>query len=192
MRKGFSLITAIFVMVLMATLALLVFNMSSKLTSTTTSQYQREQALLLAKSYTELAIMSVINHDRNTTGNCIETINGEINGLTPGQPLANGLRAREGIGYSVQTRISYIGQGLPCANARKLNDSNLNNATRSQRALITNYNNLGASDSIAAILVDVYVRYKDLQAVDLVLQSGAANAATVPWQTYHRRTLQKI
>ena len=49
MRKAFSLITAIFVIVLMATVAAFIMNLSGKMVKGTTVQFQREQAVLLAK-----------------------------------------------------------------------------------------------------------------------------------------------
>ena len=189
MRKAFSLLTAIFIMLLMATVSMLVFNVAGKITKTSTAQYQREQAALLARSYTELAIMAVINHDRNATGNCIQDIDGVVNGLRQG--AAAGGNTNSGSGYDVQTRIYYVGNDLPCAQSRKFNDSTAHSAIR----IATSYKTAGAPDEIAAIIVDVYVRYRDPSQVDAFLANGgtAANIpANVPWVTYHRRTLQKI
>ncbi|MBD3790873.1 MAG: type II secretion system protein [Campylobacterales bacterium] len=174
MRKGFSLITAIFVMVLMATLALFILNLSAKVTKETSAQYYQEQAALLARSYTELAVMAVIYHDRNTTGSCVEDINGVVNGIRPGETPTGS--TADGSGYDVQTRIYYIGNGLPCSGTRELTDNAANSAT----TITTNYGDVtGASDALAAIIVDVYVRYRD--------PDNLGN-----WLTYHRRTLQKI
>jgi type II secretory pathway pseudopilin PulG len=74
MRRAFSMITAIFVIVLMATVAVLILNLSGKMVKETTAQFQREQAMLLAKSYTEYAVMAVTANDRNGTGNCLTDI----------------------------------------------------------------------------------------------------------------------
>jgi len=89
-RKAFSMLTAIVVIVIMATVAMLIMNVSGKLVKETTAQYQREQAVLFANSYTEYAIMAVTANDRSV--NCLSTING-----TYGTP--NGYRARIHIAY---------------------------------------------------------------------------------------------
>lgn len=89
-REAFSLIMAIVVIVLMATVAMLIMSMSGKMVKTTTAQYQREQAVLYAKSYTEYAIMGVMANDRNTT-TCLDEINANVDK------------------YNIRTVISYIG-----------------------------------------------------------------------------------
>lgn len=132
-RKAFSLIMAIVVIVLMSTVAALIMNMSGKMIKKTTIQYQKEQALLLAKSYTEFAVMSVMANDRNntyTTGNdCLEDIDATV-GTYP-------------YGYRVRTRISYIGNNQfgQCATTRVLSNS-----------VVT-------PNSPLNIIVDVYVEY---------------------------------
>ncbi len=153
-RKAFSLITAIFVMLLMASVGAFVMSISGKIVQETTAQYQKVQAVLLAKSYTELAIMAVMSNDRSGTGNCIDDITGIV-----GDTAA---KVANGEGYSVETNIAYIGQNadiLSCTN--------------------TSINSNTDSDELN-IIVDVYVRYKDI------------NHPTSPWMSYHRRTLQKI
>lgn len=57
MRKAFSMITAIFIIVLMATVGAFILNISAKSVKSTVLQYKREQAILYARSYTGLAIM---------------------------------------------------------------------------------------------------------------------------------------
>ena len=57
MRKAFSMITAIFIIVLMATVGAFILNISAKSVKSTVLQFKREQAILYARSYTELAIM---------------------------------------------------------------------------------------------------------------------------------------
>ncbi len=92
-RKAFSMITAIFVIVLMATVAMLIMSTSAKMVKTTTAQFQQEQAILLAKSYTEYAIMAVTANEHNST-NCLNNISGNYGGAD---------------GYTVDVNISYIG-----------------------------------------------------------------------------------
>ena len=161
MRKAFSMITAIFVILLMALLAAFILNISGKALKTTVFQYKKEQAVLYAKSYTELAILAATANDSNTTP-CIENIDGYIDGTQT--------EVRSGKGYEVQTRISYIGNGLACSGTRILTPGN---------TIIT--------PDETQIIVDVYVRYRDPSAV-----AAAGTATGAPWITYHRRTLQKL
>jgi len=182
MRKGFSLVTAIFIIVIMTTIAILVFDMAGKIVQGTTIQFKKEQAMLLAKSYTEYAIMAVINYDRAGSNDCIETINAEINSLRAGEVPSASVSANNGGGYAVETKLYYLGNGLPCSNTAKLNDSS--DAERSSTKIATKYNSTdGSTNAIAAIVVDVYVKYKDPNAID---------PENSPWITYYRRTLQKI
>ncbi len=165
MRKAFSMITAIFVILLLATIAMLVLNMAATTAYNTTTQYRHEQATLYAKSYTELAVMSVLDYNRTQNNNCVNNINGTIGNYN------------DGSGYEINTIISYIGNGStiisfpPCS--RVLNTLSIPSVP------------LG---SVPDIIIDVYVRYKD---PEHVATSGAAGA-TAPDITYHRRTLQKI
>lgn len=135
-RKAFSMLTAIFVIVLMATVAGLVMSMTGKIVKETTSQYQKEQAALLAKSYTEYAILAVMSNDRNAT-DCIENIDGRI-----------GTSVDNGQGYLINTRVAYISDTNArvgtCAATRILHDSGITTA-----------------GSALNIIVDVYVRYRD-------------------------------
>jgi len=136
-REAFSLLTALVVIVMMATVAVLVMNMTGKITKETTAQFQKEQAILLAKSYTELAIMAVTAHDRSS--NCMENID-SINIL--------GTSSHSGEGYRVRTRISYIGG----------NNENLGNCATTR----VHSHDVKTPESSLNIIVDVYVEYKDL------------------------------
>ena len=134
-REAFSMITAIFVIVIMATVTALVMGTAGKILQDTTSQYQKEQAVLWAKSYTELAVMTVMSNDRNTTGNCISDINADIDSPDNGE------------GYRVRTRISFIGNAGEvgtCAATRTFSD------------------NVLTVESPLNIIVDVYVEYRDI------------------------------
>ena len=75
MRRAFSMITAIIMIVLMATVTMFIMNLSGKMVKETTTQFQREQAMLLTKSYTEYAIMAATANDHNSS-NCLNTITG--------------------------------------------------------------------------------------------------------------------
>ena len=111
-RKAFSMLTAIVIIVLMATVSMLVMSLSGKLVKETTAQYQREQAILLANSYTEYAVLAVTGNDRST--NCLSTINGTWNG------------------YNTRIHIAYIGTSAVignCADVRELGTVPANNDT---------------------------------------------------------------
>jgi len=89
MREAFSIITAVFVIIIMATVAGFIVSLSGKMVQGTTVQFQREQSMLLAKSYTEYAILAVTGNEHNSS-NCLNSIHGDY-----------------GI-YSIDVNISYI------------------------------------------------------------------------------------
>lgn len=68
MRKAFSMITAIFIIVLMATVGAFILNISAKSVKSTVLQFKREQAILYARSYTELAIMAASTGTTSISG----------------------------------------------------------------------------------------------------------------------------
>ena len=140
-RSAFSMLTAIIVIVIMATVAILIMNISGKIVKETTSQFQREQAMLLSKSYTEYAIMAVMSNDRNGTGNCLRDIDGQIK-----IDDSSAVTVANGNGYRIRVRISYIGSNAEvasCAATRVLSNSIVN------------------TDTPLNIIVDTYVDYKD-------------------------------
>ncbi len=133
-KKAFSIVTAIFVIFIMSSLTALIMGVSSKTVKSTTKQYQKEQASLLARSYTELAMLYIINYDRSG-GNCLETINASF-----GEP--NNL-------YTIKTNIKYIGNKqllLDCP-PNITQDWNVSNPT--------------GFDSSISLIIDVFVNYKD-------------------------------
>lgn len=164
MRKGFSLLTAIVVMILMAAITVAVMNISGKVIKETTSQYRKEQAILLAKSYTEFAILAIQGQNMTANG-CLEDINGEINNIIPGSPGDSD----NGTGYRVNIRLQYI--GLPAAIVCP--DNRLDSASPS-------------TTPNTSVLVDVNVRYRDIEFVD----SASGNSAQEIH--YNRRTLQRL
>ena len=162
-RKAFSMVTSVFVIVIMASVAMLVMNVTSNTIKETTQQYRKEQAVLLAKSYTEFAIMAVTANDRSI--GCIKNIVGEdIIG-----------EDSDGKGYQVEGRIYYIG-----------NNTTANLASCSTGSNSTLDSNVQTDGSDLQIIVDVYVKYRDIDRVDNSISNNK------DWITYHRRTLQKI
>ena len=103
-QPAFSIMTSIIVIILMSTVSMLVLSLSSKVVKETTAQYQREQAVLLANSYTEYAVMAVTANDRNTT-ECLRQIRGTMNG------------------YNAKIELAYIGLSSTVQNCRKLDNS---------------------------------------------------------------------
>ena len=132
MRKAFSMLTAIFIIVLMATVAAFIMSLSGKMVQETTTQFQREQSMLLAKSYTEYAIMAVTANEHNAS-TCLNNIGGNYGDLGGGNYL-----------YNIDVNISYIGDANLHANCRMLSNG------------VTNLK------SPLSIIVDVFVSYKDL------------------------------
>ena len=102
LRRAFSIITALFIIVLMSTVSVLVMNISGKVVQETTAQYRKEQAILYAKSYTEFAIMAL------TAQNCVQTITADVDGT------AN--QVKQGQGYRVVVNTQYLGSDNGCTN----------------------------------------------------------------------------
>ncbi len=157
MKKGFSLLVAIFTIILLSFVASYIFYASSTVTKVGNLQYQQEQAALLARSYTEYAILAVQGHNRDTSGNCINKIEANVIGNDPDN----------GKGFKVEVDIYYIGNNKYVQNC--------NNVLASL--------NDNSSEDTLDIIVDVYVKYKN------ILHPNKANA---PWITYHKRSLQQI
>lgn len=99
MKKGFSLLTAIMFIVLIATICALALSFSTQTSKQTSDVYLRAQAELLAKSATEYALLALSAHDHNI--NCLDTIQATHNGI-----------------FTINMRLFYIGvpPGLPCTN----------------------------------------------------------------------------
>ena len=161
-KKAFSMITAIFVIVIMATVTSLVMNVTGKTVKATTMQYQKEQAQLLARSYTELAILYVIHKDRTITPNsCIETITDHFG-------------ASGNNGYDIRMNISYIGNSTLLANC----NNNIDNS--GAIGTTATWVNIGGFNDTISMLIDTYITYKDFD------DPSDRNI------TFHRRTLQKL
>jgi len=134
MRSAFSMITAIFVIVIMSSIGALIVNMGGKVVKITTDEYQHAQAELYAKSYTTYAIMAIEANNRSV--DCLEDINANI-----------GDNPNNGNGYRVRTRIAYITNASvdtsKCSSTRVLNSS------------------VSEASTPLTVIIDVYVDYKD-------------------------------
>ncbi len=97
MRRGFGLITAIIVLVAVATLMALMMSLSGSSIKSTVDIYLKEQAEILSRSATEYALLAISGH--NNTLNCVESIN--INYPQQTDPT-----------HQIDMRIYYIGNGI--------------------------------------------------------------------------------
>ena len=138
MRKAFSMIMAIFVILILATVAMVVLNMTTGTVKNTTMQYRQEQAAIYAKSYTEFAIMTVTDYNRTANVRCVENITSNIPNLAS---------YNDGTGYQTRVNIYYIGNGLPCTPARVLNG-------------LVGIPTVPAG-AAPYVIIDTYVRYMD-------------------------------
>ena len=186
MRPAFSMITAIFVIVIMAGLLAMVSNLAGKITKETGAQYRKEQAMLLAKSYTEFAILAIQGHQMNDVDiNCLNRFTADINSLEVDGANANGVT--DGEGYRVEVSLQYIGlrqQGINCP-ATSVNSTGHKSFGHHETSARTISNDV-------SVTVDVYVMYHDMDVVAAIQKSGGTVDTSTPWVTYHRRTLQKL
>jgi type II secretory pathway pseudopilin PulG len=137
-REAFSLLTAIVIIVLMATVSMFVMSLSGKIVKSTTAQFQREQAELYAKSYTEYAVLAVTGNSRNPY--CLTTINGSIQTDTS----AGAPTVAEGNGYNINVNIAYIGTTAGLGSCPALNTVTVS-----------------TPETPLTIIIDAYVNYKD-------------------------------
>lgn len=97
-RSGFTLIMAIFLLLAIAAMLGAMISYTSETSQKTTDIYMKEQAILLAKSATEYALLAISAHDRTATGNCISDIDTTY--------TAGGIRM-----FDINTSIRYFGLG---------------------------------------------------------------------------------
>ena len=162
-KKAFSMVTAIFVMFIMASLTALIMNVTGKTVKATTHQYQKEQAMLLARSYTELAILYTLYYDRNSTSSCLEKITGNF-----------------GNDYNITINIRYIGNDILLNGCKKtiLTDGTIGEANNTND--VATWTTTGGFYNTVSLIIDTYVNYKDFD------DPSDRNI------TFHRRTIQKL
>ena len=105
MRSGFSMITAIIFIVLVATLGALALSLSTQTTKQTSDLFLREQAELLGQSATEFALLAFSAHEINATNGCLQQINTQYP-----EAGANAF-------FDINITLRYLGSGLPCDGA---------------------------------------------------------------------------
>jgi hypothetical protein len=154
----------------MATVSALIMNITGKTIKATTQQYQKEQAALLARSYTELAILYVLHYDRVANNNCIENITDRFG------PTGDG-------GYDIRMNIQYLGNDVLLDGCRKTILVNGNVGTASNLGNTATWlDNTGTGiDNTISLVIDTYISYKDFD-----------DPTATRDITFHRRTLQKL
>jgi hypothetical protein len=118
---------------IMSIVSIMIMNVTEKTLKSTTHQYQKEQAALLARSYTELAILYVMYYDRSS--DCLETITDHFGDATSG--------------YDIDVRIKYIG------------NANLLAHCSASSIVATLDQNITGFYSTISLVVDTYIHYKD-------------------------------
>jgi len=112
MRNAFSMIVAISVLVMIATIGALSLSLSTQTSKQTGDIYLRTQAELLAQSATEYAILVISDHNISDAPNfCIDNIDIEFE-PTAGTTL-----------FDINISVMYIGQTLPTANCNDINNT---------------------------------------------------------------------
>jgi len=110
MRKGFGIVTAIIIMMTIATLMSLMISLATTTVKQTTDVFLKQQAELMLRSTTEYALLAISGHDNNV--NCVKSVTVNTAILTS------------------RANIWYIGNSIPgCTqvldNTIVTNDSNL-------------------------------------------------------------------
>ncbi len=100
MRRGFSLLTAVIFLVLVATIGALALSFSTLNVKQTSDIYLREQAELLLQSATEYALLAISGHQINAANGCLNTINSQFQ------------QAGRAI-FDITISMNYLGNGLP-------------------------------------------------------------------------------
>lgn len=132
MKKGFSLITAIIFIVLVATIGAVAISLSSTSSKQTSDLYLKAQAELLAYGATEYAILAIHAHDISA-GNCVNQINATY-------PNANDPL------FDINITIGYFGRKLPATTTNNINDCNVLN------------NSVQNPDSNLTVMIDTFVQ----------------------------------
>ena len=100
MRRGFSLLTAVIFLVLIATIGALALSFSTLNVKQTSDIYLREQADMLLQSATEYALLAISGHQINAANGCLNMIISEFQ--QAGNPV-----------FNIIITMNYLGNGLP-------------------------------------------------------------------------------
>ncbi len=127
LRDGFSVISAILIMVLISTILVMSLSLSSKSVKQTTDVYLKAQAEILARSATEYALLAISGHEINATNGCIDNILINYNGT-----------------HDANISIMYIGNGLP-----------VSTATPPEWTILAN--NIATEESDVTVIIDTVI-----------------------------------
>lgn len=174
-KRGFALVAAIFFIIIISTIAITALSTASMTARDTVNAHTREQALLLAQSATEFAVMAMQGHVYPGSSIDVPQIDPATGAPVlnaAGNPVlvkVNGNNCLEQInltypGYAITVNLYYIDNTLRCSAANNIGGVALG---------INPYTGLGNSHMA---LVDVTVR---------------STTGDVPPIRYNRRTLQK-
>ena len=138
MKKGFSLLTAILFLVLVATISVLALSLSTQSAKQTTDIFLKTQAEILAKSSTEYALLAMSGHDYSS--NCLETINATYDNM-----------------FDINISIRYIGNGITCANpSTHILDNTINTSDSNRTVIIDTI--VSTQDGIASEPIRIHRR----------------------------------
>jgi type II secretory pathway pseudopilin PulG len=115
MRSGFSLLTALIFLILIATISALSISLSTKAVKQTSDLFLKNQAELLVRSGTEFAMLAMSGHDYGA--NCLNSLN--IQYPDNANPT-----------HDINITISYIGNGLPAGCIALDNNVSTNESNR--------------------------------------------------------------
>ncbi|WP_297962656.1 hypothetical protein [uncultured Campylobacter sp.] len=173
MQKGFALVAAIFFIIIVATTAITALSIASMTARDVNNIQNREQAMLLAQSATELAVLAMQRHqyltselmDQHKTVSDYPTLN-TIRLAYPSNDPAQKM-------FDITVTFGYFDRQLGAPGNNTVAYSNFGEASTAVRPSGVT----GAVLSHAAL-------------VDVIVESNTAVMGT-PRVRYHRRTIQK-
>lgn len=118
MKKGFTLISAIIFLTLIASLSALTLALSSMSIKFTSDNFLKAEANLLLRSGTEYALLAMSGHEYNTT--CVEKIDISHDN------------------FDINISIQYLGSGLPCSTSHIISNT-LDTMESNRTAIIDTY-----------------------------------------------------
>lgn len=173
MQKGFALVAAIFFIIIVATTAITALSIASMTARDVNNIQGREQALLLAQSATELAVLAMQKHQYLTTElkekNATAATNPTLNTITLVYPSNDPAQKM----FDITVTFGYFDNQL--------------GADANHTVAYSNFGQ-GSSERLANGSVGRILSHAAL--VDVIVESNTAVMGT-PKVRYHRRTIQK-
>ena len=174
MQKGFALVAAIFFIIIVSTTAITALSIASMTARDVNNIQGREQALLLAQSATELAVLAMQKHQYLTTelkdGGATAATNPTLNRIRLAYPSNN---AGEKM-FDITVTFGYFDRQLGADADHTVAYSNFGQGSSEA---------LPSGKGVGKILSHAAL-------VDVVVKSNVAVMGR-PQITYHRRTIQK-